>query len=180
MTHDASKPQKLAEGWRFWVGVAFFVLGLVTPLFVPLVAVTDLSGEMKATLSVLLLIGGPELLWLAAAATMGKSGFTYMRGKAFGYAKRLAPPKAVSGTRYRLGLVMFMLPLLAGWLAPYGAHLIPAYGDYRLAIAGAGDLLFLTSLFVLGGEFWDKLKGLFIHGAAVVMPEQPAAKDSSM
>jgi hypothetical protein len=26
----------------------------------------------------------------------------------------------------------------------------------------AGDLIFLVSLFVLGGDFWDKLKALFI------------------
>ena len=34
----------------------------------------------------------------------------------------------------------------------------------------AGDLLLLASLFVLGGDFWDKLRSLFSHGATVVFP----------
>jgi hypothetical protein len=32
------------------------------------------------------------------------------------------------------------------------------------------DTLFLTSFFVLGGEFWDKVKGLFIYEATVILP----------
>jgi hypothetical protein len=30
----------------------------------------------------------------------------------------------------------------------------------------------LISLFVLGGDFWDKLRALFVHGARAVFPEQ--------
>jgi hypothetical protein len=29
------------------------------------------------------------------------------------------------------------------------------------------DLLLFSSLFVLGGDFWDKIRGLFIHDAVV-------------
>jgi hypothetical protein len=28
-----------------------------------------------------------------------------------------------------------------------------------------GDVLLVSSLFVLGGEFWDKLRALFVHDA---------------
>jgi hypothetical protein len=34
-----------------------------------------------------------------------------------------------------------------------------------------GDAMMLVSLFVLGGEFWDKLRALFVHRARAVMPE---------
>ena len=34
-----------------------------------------------------------------------------------------------------------------------------------------GDLLLLTSLFVLGGDFWDKLRALFFHQAKAVFPQ---------
>jgi hypothetical protein len=33
-----------------------------------------------------------------------------------------------------------------------------------------GDVVFVTSLFVLGGDFWDKLRSLFVHGARAVFP----------
>jgi hypothetical protein len=34
--------------------------------------------------------------------------------------------------------------------------------------------LHLASLFVLGGDFWEKLRSLFVHKAYAVFPEQPA------
>jgi hypothetical protein len=36
----------------------------------------------------------------------------------------------------------------------------------------AGDLLLLTGLVLLGGDFWDKLRALFIHGAKATFPNQ--------
>jgi len=33
-----------------------------------------------------------------------------------------------------------------------------------------GDVVFVASFFVLGGEFWDKLRALFVHGARAVFP----------
>ena len=33
-----------------------------------------------------------------------------------------------------------------------------------------GDVVFFSSLFVLGGDFWDKLRALFVHGARAVFP----------
>ena len=160
MTHGESTAEQPAPGWRFRVGVLFFVLGLVSPVFVPLVAASALSAEWKA-----FLLGIPELFWLVAAAVLGKSGFNYLKGKVFGFFKKYALPKAVSRTRYRVGLALFLFPLLSGWLAPYVSHLIPSYEEHRLALGIAGDLMLLTSLFVLGGEFWDKLRSLFIYGA---------------
>lgn len=57
----------------------------------------------------------------------------------------------------------------------------PADGGVTLlAAAGAPDInshsdaLLLISLFVLGGEFWDKLRALFIHQAKVRFPEETA------
>jgi len=65
--------------------------------------------------------------------------------------------------------VMFVLPLLFGWLGLYFAHYIPAYDDYRLVFNISGDLLLLSSFLVLGGEFWDKIRALFIHDAVAQM-----------
>ena len=147
-------------------------------MFVPLVTATDVSPEWKAMLSGLLLLGIPELLWVAAAAIMGKSGFDYIKGKVFGISKRYAPPDIVSPMRYRIGLVLFLLPLLWGWLTPYVSHLVAAYEHNRLAVAFAGDLMLLTSLFVLGGDFWDKLSALFIRAAKAAFATSQSAPNS--
>jgi hypothetical protein len=154
-----------APGWRFKLGVYLLVVGAICPLFTPLVAMTGLSTEWKAALSGLLLVGIPEIFSLMAIAVMGKDGFNYIKGKVFAFFKRHALPKEVSLTRYRIGLVLFLLPLLFGWLAPYGTELIPGYESHRLAVNLGGDFLLILSLFMLGGEFWDKVKALFVYGA---------------
>jgi hypothetical protein len=150
-----------------------FVGGQLVPLSVPFVARTNLPGAWKGILSGLLLIS-PELFLLAAVAVLGKPGFDYLTGaikKALGrFFERHGPPERVSRRRYRVGLAMFLLPLLFGWLAPYAGHHFPAYEEHRLLYAIPGDVLLLLSLFVLGGEFWDKLRSLFIHGARAQFP----------
>ena len=75
--------------------------------------------------------------------------------------KRTGQPP--TGLRFRLGLTI----LIVGWLGPYGAHKIPGYETHRLVVIVIGDLMFAASLFVLGGDFWDKVKALFAHGARV-------------
>jgi hypothetical protein len=129
-----------------------------------------LSAATVATVSGALL-GGSEVLGLVAVATMGKNGYAYIKNRVFGFLKQYGPPAEVSRTRYTIGLVMFAVPIVFGWLAPYAADLIPGYPGNELTYGIIGDLLLLVSLFVLGGDFWDKLRALFIGGAKAVFPE---------
>ena len=85
-------------------------------------------------------------------------------------------PDRVSPARYRIGLVMFVLPILFGWLGPYGASHIPGYEAHRFVVSLLGDVMFVASLFVLGGDFWDKIRALFIHGAKVQINGSPMNK----
>ena len=171
MTDTEASTGPPADGWRFRIGIALFVTGLLSPLFVPLVTATTMSTEWKTTLSGLLLLGIPELLWLIAAAVMGKSGFDYIKSKAFGFVRQYVLPDSVSRMRYRIGLVMLLLPLIFGWLAPYAPQLVPTYDEHSFRWLVGGDLLVLASLVVLGGEFWDKLRALFVHGAGATFPQ---------
>jgi len=160
-----------AAGWRFKLGVALFALSMVGPfVLIPLVAALGLSAAMTATMSGGIL-GGAEVLLIIAAAVLGKSGFAYLKGRVFGILKRYGPPAEVGRTRYHVGLVLFALPVLLGWLAPYTSGLIPGYEGNESTFAIVGDLLVLISLFVLGGDFWDKLRALLVHGAKAVFPE---------
>ena len=159
-------------GWRFRIGIIFFVLGLVCPVFIPLVSTTGLSTKWKAIISGLLAVGIPELLWMAAVAVLGKPGFNYIKGRFYGFFKKIAPPDTVSRIRYRIGLAIFVLPILFGWLGPYGAHLIPGYETHRFVVSLIGDVMFVASFFVLGGNFWDKVRALFIYEAKSHIPGQ--------
>lgn len=155
---------------RLATGAAIFVCGQLAPLLIPLVAVSQLSTEWKTGLSGLLLLGVPELSILAAVAILGRPGFDFLKARIFGVFRRFAPPAAVGPARYRIGLVMFCLPLLFGLVQPYAGHLIPGYPVNQFAFAIAGDVLLVASLLVLGGDFWDKLRALFIRNAKAEFP----------
>ena len=170
---DVAKPEP-AAGWRFRLGVAIFVIGFASPLLIPLVTGSDLATQWKTILSGALAVGIPEVFSIAAVAIMGKSGFNILKERFFKFIRKHGPPERVGRMRYRVGLVMFGLPLLLGWSGPYFLHHLPGYNAHRLLIGFIGDLLLVSSLFVLGGEFWDKVRALFIRDARVVLDGLPA------
>jgi len=165
---------------RLLLGGGVLVAGQLSPVFIPFVASSGWSIGLKAALSGLLLLGIPELTLLVAIAIVGKAGFTYLKRGWFALLKRAAPIDHVSRMRYRIGLVLFGAPLLMGWATPYVRGLIPKYGDYDIALAIAGDGLLVLGLFLLGGDFWDKLRALFIHGATVRLPSAQAVDGAEM
>ena len=69
-------------------------------------------------------------------------------------------------------LFLFLIPIIVGWLLPYFTHLIPSYEENKNLISVTGDVVLITSLFVLGGDFWDKLRSLFIYSAKVIFPKK--------
>ena len=148
----------------FTAGI-IFIVGFLAPLLIPVVTSSSLSTGWKATLSGLLALGIPELFMVIAAAVAGKEGFSYIKNKIFGLFKKYGPPDTVSKTRYKIGLVLFSIPILAGWLIPYISNLIPSYEENRILINIVGDIVLVISLFILGGDFWDKLRSLFVYGA---------------
>lgn len=158
---------------RLYLGGAIFLIGQLMPLSVPVVTSSELTGTWKTILSTLLFIA-PELCLLLAVAILGKPGFNYLTGifkKILDrFFARHGPPEVVSPRRYKIGLVMFMVPLLLAWATPYFAPHLPAYESRPILYALPGDIILIASLFVLGGEFWDKLRALFIHGAKARFP----------
>ena len=152
---------------RLIFGGGLFVVGFLSPLLIPFVVDSELPTEWKTILSTFLLIGIPEIFMLAAVAVLGKPGYNYLKNKCFSLLKKTAPADTVSRTRYQIGLILFVLPIIFAWLAPYLAESIPFYQKYHFLYNLIGDVMLISSLFVLGGDFWDKLRALFIHNAKV-------------
>jgi hypothetical protein len=170
-TESVGEPP-VVPGWRFKLGVALFALSLLgPPIFIPLVASLGFSAAMTTSISGGILVGA-EVLLVAAAAVMGKSGYAYIKNRTFGILKQCGPPRHVGRARYNIGLVVFAVPILFGWLVPYVGQLIHGYEGNEITFALVGDLLLLVSLFILGGDFWDKLRALFIHDVKAVFAER--------
>lgn len=165
---DPGQKRRLILGVTVWIAGWLIGLGLI-----PLVNASDLATGLKATLNGVLLLGFPKLFLLIAIAIMGKPGFAYLKSLIASHFRRLAPPAVVSPMRYRIGLIMFVGLIVLGSIGPYvAADLTPMRRAHPQLVAMTGDLLLLASLFVLGGDFWDKLRALFIRDAKVVFPQK--------
>jgi hypothetical protein len=161
-----------AQKRRLVIGVAVFIAGWVVGLgLIPVVGNADLTEALKATLSGMLLLVVPKVFLLIAVAIMGKPGFAYLKSLVAGQFRRMAPPATVSARRYRIGLILLFTPMVLSSLADYMAlYLIPLRQQYPYLAAMWGDMVLLLGLFVLGGDFWDKLRALFVYEAKAVFP----------
>lgn len=161
---------------RFYLGLSCFILSWILPLFGFLVARLDLPLAVKATIIGLLTVGGPELLGILAVVCLGKENLIVIKNTILAWVKLIKPAGQVGRGRYRLGLVMFLLPLIPAYIMAYAPQWLPDNSPQRLYVNLAADFLFLASLFVLGGDFWDKLRALFVHDARVQFEPHPAEK----
>jgi hypothetical protein len=161
---------------RFYLGLSCFVLSWILPLFGFLVAGLDLPLAARATIIGLLTVGGPEILGILAVVCLGKENLVHIKDKVLGYVKLIKPSGPVSRGRYRVGLAMFLLPLIPTYIMAYAPQWLPDQSPLRLYVNLAADFLFLSSLFVLGGDFWDKLQALFVYEARVRFDGPQAAK----
>ena len=162
----SAKPE--ISNTKLILGTVILVVGFLSPLLIPLVVDSDMPVSYKKVLSGLLAFGIPELFMIIAVAVMGKQGYEFIKGKALKYLTRFAPSDEVSLTRYRIGLIMFALPIFFGILQPYLGHYLPNFNALPFFWNIASDIIFISSFFVLGGDFWDKLSGLFKHQVKVI------------
>ena len=154
---------------RLKLGVALLILGLVMPAGTLLVAATDWPASVKTVVGGILLFGF-EVMLIPAVALMGKDNFERIWAGAMRLLKTLKPAGGVSKTRYKLGLYMLVGAALYAWIASYAPSWLPEDYVLRVWVNLGLDVVTLASLFVLGGDFWDKVRALFLHNARVVFP----------
>jgi hypothetical protein len=164
---------------RLMLGAAILAFAILVKITGPVLIInSDLSAAWKTALSVGLFIVIPKLLIITIIFVLGKTGFAYLKAicfKALGRAfAPLAPAREVNPVRYRIGLVMFTLPLLETMIMPYLEAAFPGVAELR-PIEWSWDIMLLASFFVLGGEFWDKLRALYVQRATVTFPAKERA-----
>jgi hypothetical protein len=169
MSSDQDTVEPSSAGWRFKLGIAIICLMPALWLMVPLAAAADIPGSKIAVLTGILFIANKVLL-LLVIAIMGKSGFQELKRHLFGYMSAIAPKAEleIGPARHRIGLVMFCLPLISSFLEPYIDSVWPGLRPNLWQFQLLGDAMLIGSFFVLGGNFWDKVRALFIRTARVV------------
>ncbi|WP_119303943.1 hypothetical protein [Dongia deserti] len=166
MSGTAQAPSFAQSGWRFGIGILLVAGGYVAWALIPLVAGADLSMGLKTPLTGFLAVM-PVLTKVAAIAVMGKPGFNLLKTYVFNFLGRFRPAEQVSQGRYRIGLVLFVLSLVFSSLLPYFPGIFVDWEANEKFWSLAADAVLIASLFVLGGEFWNKLAALFDYNAKV-------------
>jgi hypothetical protein len=157
---------------RLQLGIVLLVLGSILPLGAVVVAKTAWPGAIKAAVGGILLFGF-EIMAIPAVAIMGKENYEIIMKKVLGWLKGLRPAGNISMTRHVVGLVLFLLPILPTYIMGYAPRWLPDNSPMRLYVAVSADVMFIVSLFVLGGDFWDKLRALFVLEAKAWFPGEP-------
>jgi len=152
---------------RLKLGVALLIVGLIMPAGTVLVAAADWPLALKTIVGSVFLFGF-EIMLVPAVALMGKDNFERIRAVAMRFLKKLKPSGNVGKARYQVGLYMLVCPTLYAWIASYAPSWMPEDYVLRVWVNVGLDLITLASLFVLGGDFWDKVRALFLHNARAI------------
>ena len=161
-----------SAGWRFKLGIIILCVMLGSWLLVPLAAIFGVAGSRIAALTGVLFISNKVLL-IIVIAVMGKAGFQQLKRTVFGYVSSITPSMdaEVGPWRHRVGIVMFFVPLVSAFLEPYVDTIWPGLRPNLWQLQALGDLMLIASFFVLGGNFWEKVRALFIRKARVANAE---------
>lgn len=156
----------IEKNWKYYLGIALFVYSFL-PYFVA-VALFFLHMPITKLLAFLgVFIVSAEVSFIVSAALLGKTVIEYIKARLKGVFK--SPMQAqsvrVGKARHYLGIVLLILSfspyffveisLLLGYPKTDGGHTALFW------VMLSGDAIFIISLFVLGSDFWERLKKLF-------------------
>lgn len=154
-------PPDSTANWRLVAGVSVLGLALALPFCALLIPLLDLPVAQSALIAGALVAGAPEVLMLLAVALLGRQNFDRIVGaaKKFLFTTFFSTP--VPRGRYYVGLAVCLLSFIPLYVAGYVPSWMPA-GQGRIAILATADLAFIFSFFIMGGEFWEKFRRLFV------------------
>jgi hypothetical protein len=162
LPHEHSAPKT----WKQRLGLALVVYSFVPLLTVHFAALLPGSTGWKAAFGAIYLASG-EIAFLAAVALLGKPFVAAVKDKIKAWLlprQAPRPPRPIGHVRHVVGVTLFCASIVPYYLT-LGALLFthPGEPDLRvlLWLLLSGEAAFFVSLFVLGEEFWARLKRLF-------------------
>ena len=166
MTSEQPPSTMNKNNWKYRLGMGLFIYSLIPICTVELIAFMPVSSTQAVAFGVVYLASG-EIAMLLAVALLGKPFFQAVKEKvkSFLFKRREpSPPKMISRTQHWIGITLLFLSILPYYItigelifmSPAGINL-----QNLLFMLLTGELFFIVSLFVLGAEFWARLKRLF-------------------
>lgn len=157
---------------RLAAGLALLAFGIVLPFGSVLVYETAWPPLLKSGVIGFLLLGA-EIFAIPAIAIMGKENFARLAMAFRRCIGSLKPAGNIGPVRHAAGIVLLLIPVPVVYIMAYLPSWLPDNSPERLWVNLLTDGVFLVSLFVLGGDFWDKLRSLFVREARARFPARP-------
>jgi len=158
-------------GARLYIGLGIFILSffmLPAGLFLQQFAA---HHYLKHIIVGIFWLFAPALK-ISSVAILGKPSYLYIKSKFRHHIAQVIKPYHASRIRYNIGLFLFCLPVIPTYIMAYAPLFFSQIFYVRVILNISFDVIFIVSLFVLGGDFWDKLKALFIFSARASFPEE--------
>ena len=159
------RPAALKKDWSYYLGLAllgYSFLPYCVLIVLPFLGMTLAQSGAFA----IVFIGTGEIAFLISAALLGKTFVHSVKKRIMDLCRRDHVAKPVGRTRYRIGLWLFT----AGFLPHYAVLvdlLFFSPGDAELEILAwlmlAGEAACMISLVLLGPQFWERLRLLFVY-----------------
>jgi hypothetical protein len=139
----------------FRIGIGFVILSCVLPLFAIFVPFIGFDKTVSTAVVAFLIVGGPEVCFILGVLLAGKQGAELVKSKF---------KKSAGKTRYYIGAVLFILCFISNWVMAYlEISMLYTPGEHlQLYLMIALDAVALISVFIMGPEFINKLKILFL------------------
>ncbi len=155
---------RTTKPWTYYLGLVLFTFSFVAYGVVALLPFLHLATMTAATAATVLIVAA-ELSFFSSIALLGKPFLQMLKEKWRALWKR-APqaPVPVGKTRHYIGVVMMLaslLPYLAAEVLLIAGYTKPFHLNFVIGLLLGGDALFVIALFVLGADFWERLKKLF-------------------
>lgn len=149
--------------WVFYLGIGFLACSVI---FDVIFLIVPFLGFSRARIISLLAIlaAFAELFFLLGILFLGKIVIQRIKEKFQVWFKKPVVPGYVGKCRHYVGVVLFFLSFVPYFIIEISLLLgHPAVTQHIrfLIVLIAGDILFITSLFVLGDAFWEKIRDLF-------------------
>jgi hypothetical protein len=163
-------------GARLYLGLAIFVLSffmLPTGIFLQRFVV---HHALKHIVVGIFWLTAP-ILKISSVAILGKPSYLYIKSIFRHRIVKVIKPYHESRLRYNIGLFLFCLPVIPTYIMAYAPQFFTTNFYLRIILNISADAIFIISLFVLGGDFWDKLKALFSFTAKVSFPAEDQGEE---
>ena len=155
-----------SPGIRFYIGLGVFCLSMII-LPIGIFLQQFFSDPFWRAFILAVFWASAPVMKVSSIAILGKPSYLWIKYKFWHIFVKVTKPHEVSRTRYSIGLIMFCLPIIPNYIMSYAPVLIADAYPARLIINICIDAIFVCGWFVLGGDFWDKLRALFVYTAKV-------------